>query len=174
MICEFQWKFCSEKNWKRKLHHRLSLSRLSYTSELYLWLHGYPDIHLYDIFQINAHLPKEPKFAIEMERSKYALVFSDHCKRNENILEYVKKQVQKHHLNCEMDSCKDPMLPNSTSVLVTATFDWLAIKVNICIKVTKISSFIHLSRYGTHILTHYICHHLLYAPVVCKHAFHII
>ena len=73
-----------------------------------------------------------------MERSKYALVFSDHCKRNENILEYVKKQVQKNHLNCEMDSCsKDPVLPSSTSVLVTATFDWLAKEVNLCIKVTN-------------------------------------
>lgn len=84
-----------------------------------------------------------------MERSKFALVFSDHCKRNENILEYVKKQVQKHHLNCEMDSCKNPVLPKSSSsisVLVTATFDWLAKEVNICIKVGFYPSFIYLRR----------------------------
>ena len=64
----------------------------------------------------------------------YALVFSDDCKHNENILEYVKKQVQKHHLNCEMGSFKDSMSPSSsssTSVLVTATFDSLAKEVNI-------------------------------------------
>lgn len=66
-----------------------------------------------------------------MEQSKYALVFSDDCRRNENVLEYVKKQVQKHHLNCEMRSSKDSSSPLSSScrMLITAPFDWLAKEV---------------------------------------------
>ena len=67
-----------------------------------------------------------------MDRSQYALVFSDDCMRNENVLEYVKKQVQKHHLNCAIaDSSKDAKLPgsSSTSMLITATFEWLAKEV---------------------------------------------
>ena len=66
-----------------------------------------------------------------MDQSKYALVFSDDCKQNENLLEYVKKQVQKYHLNCEMVSFKDSALPDTsnTSMLITATFDWLTTQV---------------------------------------------
>ena len=64
-----------------------------------------------------------------MEQSKYALVFSDDCVRNENVLEYVKKQVQKRNLSCEMDS----MSPGSSnsSVLISATFDRLAKEVTV-------------------------------------------
>lgn len=72
------------------------------------------------------------KIELAMDRSQYALVFSDDCMRNENVLEYVKKQVQKHHLNCAIaDSSKDAKLPgsSSTSMLITATFEWLAKEV---------------------------------------------
>ena len=66
-----------------------------------------------------------------MERSKYALLFSGECTRNENVLEYVKKQVQKHNLICEMDQFIHSVTsnPSNSSVLITATFDSLAKEV---------------------------------------------
>ena len=62
-------------------------------------------------------------FSVKMVRSKYALVFSDVCSHNENVLEYVRKQLQKFHLNCETSSLKDSKPGHS--ILITATFDSL-------------------------------------------------
>ena len=54
-------------------------------------------------------------------------MFSNICTHNENIIEYVRKQVQKCHLNCETSSLKDSK-PVS-SILITATFDLLVKEV---------------------------------------------
>ncbi|XP_065883003.1 anoctamin-10-like isoform X2 [Dysidea avara] len=54
----------------------------------------------------------------------YALVFSDDVgNRREKILEYVKKQLQKHELSCEFVKCKGS---SDSALLVTAGFDCLA------------------------------------------------
>ena len=75
-----------------------------------------------------------------MDLSKYALVFSDHCIHNENLLEYVKKQVKKHHLNCEMVSLKDSESSGSSncSMLITATFDGLTTEVSYIVCIRKL------------------------------------
>ena len=80
-----------------------------------------------------------------MDRSKYALVFSDDCMHNENLLEYVKKQVQKHHLTCEMVSSKDSVSSGSGSsnfsMLITATFDWLTTEVIYIVCIRKLINY---------------------------------
>ena len=58
----------------------------------------------------------------------YALVFSDDVgNRREKILEYVKKQLQKHELSCEFVKCKGS---SDSALLVTAGFDCLAKQVH--------------------------------------------
>jgi len=57
----------------------------------------------------------------------YALVFSDKLgDQREKILEYVKKQLLKYELSCELVKCK---ATSDAALIVTASFDCLAKQV---------------------------------------------